>query len=475
MKEKLCSVLAMLSMLAVATVAVATPAPSSPGDAPPVDRVPGSVIDGTSILNVDTGETFGSIQAAIADVDTMNGHTLQVQVPSHPEGLVTIDKSLTLRGLTGTETVMATTDTGSTGDARAWFLVNTGIDLTVENLGFNGNGRLIYQAFRHRGTGSFDNCSFTNIQYNPSSAYAGFGIVAFGGNVDITNCTFSGIGRVGVLAFGAGLTGSTIENNSYTGKGAGNWLDYGLEAGGGAVVIFRNNVISGNLGVAGDGSTSAGILVTTFFGPGTTADVVSNNLSGSSTGLFVGFDPRDTSTVNAFTNRIASNATGLQSTSNSVTTTAEDNWWGCNAGPGAAGCDPVTGLVDADPWLLLGIDAIPTVVTAGGFSDVTADLLIDSDGTDTSGLGTVPDNITVDFTATLGTVSPPTTGTSAGTAMTTFVANATSGTATVDATVDNQTVSIDIQIIGILAVPTASAIGLVLLVLVLAAVGWRRI
>ncbi len=43
---------------------------------------------------------------------------------------------------------------------------------------------------------------------------------------------------------------------------------------------------------------------------------------------------------------------------------AENNWFGCNAGPGATGCDAVAvgtgaGAIDADPWIVLSLTADP--------------------------------------------------------------------------------------------------------------------
>jgi hypothetical protein len=54
--------------------------------------------------------------------------------------------------------------------------------------------------------------------------------------------------RIGVIYFGAGVTG-TFGGNTYTGKGDGDWLDYAVEAGGGANAI-TNNTINENTGVA---------------------------------------------------------------------------------------------------------------------------------------------------------------------------------------------------------------------------------
>ena len=106
--------------------------------------------------------------------------------------------------------------------------------------------------------------------------------IALFGNVTINNNTFSNIGRIGVIAFGTGSTSSVISNNTFTGKGTGDWLDYAVEVGGGAQATISNNTISNNLGVASsDGSSSAGILVTTLYGAGSAANITGNNITNS--------------------------------------------------------------------------------------------------------------------------------------------------------------------------------------------------
>ena len=63
--------------------------------------------------------------------------------------------------------------------------------------------------------------------------------------------------------------------------------------------------------------------------------------------------------------------------------TATDNWWGCNDGPGASGCDTVDGVdgtVTVNPWLVLSISASLTQIKPWAKSALTADLTHDSSG-----------------------------------------------------------------------------------------------
>jgi len=434
-------------------------------------RSGGAPLIADAVRNLDTGLTFPSIQAALDDAGTLDGHTLQVEVPELDEGPVSVVKSVTLQGATGTEVVKMTQDTGSSGDARGWFLVAAGVDLTVRDLGFDGNGFKVHQGFRHRGTGLFERVSFRDIQFDPSTVFAGTAIVAFGGNVTVRDCTFEQIGRVGVLFFGTVVTAGVFDDNTYVGKGDGTFLDYAAEIGAGAFASVRGNVITDNRGEATDGSDSAALLVTTFFGPGSEGFYESNNLFGNTVGISAGPAADDSSTVVARCNRIVSNTVGLDHDPGIGDIDAANNWWGCNEGPGFLGCDPVQGApanVDFDPWLVLSLTALPNPTTLGSPVDVQASLEINSDLADISATCTVPDGIPVDFATAGGSLAPPSSVTGGGTAATVFTPNQT-GTLPVEATVDNATVAVDVVVEPGVPIPTLSEWGLALLVV---ALGW---
>ncbi|MBS3821166.1 MAG: filamentous hemagglutinin N-terminal domain-containing protein, partial [Phycisphaerae bacterium] len=116
---------------------------------------------------------------------------------------VLIDKDLSIVGAGRDQTVLTPDgDTGDSGDARGWWVVD-GAELNLSDLAFDGNGQGVYQAVRHKGSGTIDNVAFRNILYNASGPhYAGIAVAAFGNDtVDITNSTFDNIGRVGALYF----------------------------------------------------------------------------------------------------------------------------------------------------------------------------------------------------------------------------------------------------------------------------------
>src|SRR5215212_7408816 len=97
---------------------------------------------------------------------------------------------------------------------------------------------------------------------------------------------------------------------------------------------------------------------------------------------------------------------------------AENNWWGCNEGPNTADCDstekevgPIAGtgddaVVDADPWLVLGLASQKNPLALNGqTSKISAGLRQNSDG-DELDTPPVPDQ-PVAFATTLGIIAPP--------------------------------------------------------------------
>jgi len=309
-----------------------------------------------------------------------SGDTIEVSEGTYEEiGQIVIDKNLTIKGVGSSKPIIKPDrDTGDTDDARGWWLVNDGVVLNLENLVLDGSGFKIYQAIRTKGGGTVNKVDFKNITYNESGPhYSGLAMAVFGNSpVDVNGCTFENIGRIGVLYFGPGVAGSVFSNNTYTGKGPGDWLDYGVELGAGAVVEVIGNTITDCNGIASvDGSTSAGILVTTYYGGGTEATISNNILIRNSAGIAVGYDESDTSIATIRCNSIAGNYEyGITVSGPDTTTDARYNWWGSADGPGGEGPgsgDAVSEYVDYFPWLF-STDCNDSVV-------VQADFVVDDD------------------------------------------------------------------------------------------------
>ncbi len=317
---------------------------------------------GGTVQNISTGIFYCSIQDAINDPLTVSGNTIEVHPGVYDEaGQIVISKNLTITGTgigCGDVEIHPTANTGSAGDARGWWLVQPGVTLNLNNLTLDGNGFLIFQGIRDRGLGTFDHICFKNMLYNPSTDYLGSAVAVFGAapgsNVHITNSTFTNMGREGVLYFGTGVTGSNFTGNTYTGKGTGDFLDYGVEIGGGAVATIQNSTITNNLGIASsDGSGSAGILATTYFGAGTTATITNNFINNNTDGIDVGYDGSDVSDVEIHDNDLSGNtALAIFSTAPSVDATC--NWYGFTD-PGMVAAE-ISGPVSYTPWLTSGAD-----------------------------------------------------------------------------------------------------------------------
>ena len=330
------------------------------------------------VLNVDTSVTYGTIQLAVADAGA--GHTIQVAAGTYTEGPgIVISNNLTIIGADSATTIIKpSADTALYG---AMFEVNPDVTFHISDVTLDGTGKKVWYALQYKGGGSVTDCDFKHIQYNPSGPnYNGIAIGAYGeayddtidfdDNVDITGCTFTGIGRIGVLYFGPGITNSTYSGNTYVGKGDGDWLDYALDVGSGPNVTITGSTISDCTGVASsDNSTSCGIMVTDYWKGwcpayiSTEATITENNIFGCTAGIGVGYDDTDASVVVAHYNNLVGNDYGVDSTAPLVDATY--NWWGSSSGPYHATLNPagtgdaVSDYVDFEPWLL----EVPTVTT----------------------------------------------------------------------------------------------------------------
>lgn len=290
-----------------------------------------------------------TLQAAIAAASS--GDVINVAAGTYNEtGQIVIDKDLSIIGADAATTIITPTgNTGTSGDARGWFLVNSGVTFNLSNVTLDGSGHQIFAALYSHGPGTIENNIVKNMRYQQ---YLGFGFMFYdAGAVTVRNNTASNIERVGY--YFNGTTNAVVDSNTYTGKGDGDWLDYGVEVEKGAVVEIMNNTITNCTGVASsDGSTSAGMLMTTYFAPGATANVHDNTFQDNYIGIAVGYDGTDTSSCTANDNYFSGNDYAISSTNPVVN--AEGNWYGDASGPSGVGLpgtgDAVEGNVDFRPW-----------------------------------------------------------------------------------------------------------------------------
>jgi len=149
-------------------------------------------------------------------------------------------------------------------------------------------------------------------------------------------------------------------------------------------------------------------------------------------------------------NRIIDHTRAIDILRNNGSVSAERNWWGCNGGPDAPGCVPLTlsgtGPIPVAPWLVLSVQE--TVVEAGATAPLAAGFTTDSDGTPVTECS-VPDGIPVSFAVAEGTVSRAEAGTVDGLATVLYTAEKSGRKGSVDVTVqaDGEVVSGSLQVV----------------------------
>jgi hypothetical protein len=260
--------------------------------------------------------------------------------------------------------------------------------------------------------------------------------VVFTGNT-VKDVGTSGFTPAGEAPYGAGfmprdVTNLTLSNN-----------------------VFQNN----NQAIA----LEPGTLASNTRGVLPAGSITSNVFTGNTYGLYVPAQMDPSSNFAALTihhNRFVGDTTqGVLNNSTLGSLDARNNWWGCNVGPGTAGCDSVSANVTVNPWLVLNVSASPTSINSGGSSTITADLTKNSNAQDTSGAGHVPDTTPVQFGTDLGTLTVTSTTLTNGLATTSLTASSNVGTTTahVSGTVDNQTTTANVTVVGPSVTPTSTS------------------
>ena len=153
------------------------------------------------------------------------------------------------------------------------------------------------------------------------------------------------------------------------------------------------------------------------------------------------------SNVTVRCNRITGNLGGgltVEANAYNGAVTAENNWWGCNAGPGSVGCDVTTGSVDANPWLKMGL-TVPTAGVRNEPMPLTVGFRLNSD--DKPVTCNFADGTPVNFVSTCGTPNPATALTAKGEAKA-VLAPTNSGSCNVTATVDKQSLNAALTIVN---------------------------
>ncbi len=307
-----------------------------------------------------------------------------------------------------------------------------------------------------------NHCSPPNVNY---TAQIGGGVQMAGGNLNVTSCTFSnntsGASQGGAIAFfvQSVVSSLTISNSVFANNSMTNTSGSGPD-GGGAIFIgstsnsvhtVLDSIFSGNhaIGVLGNvyggaiemNTGTLDVTNSTFTGNMATPAYPSDGLGGA---IYVDSGTNNLSFCRIVGNTALDGGGGIYNhNSNGANTLAVNNWWGCNDGPGASGCDVAAtdlgGLTDS-PFLVLSNSASPAAIPPAGATTLTASFLQNS-----AGAILTPSQVSVLVglpvtwnNAVLGTLSNPQTTLQAnGTATATYTAGNTNGLGLANATVDN--------------------------------------
>ena len=230
----------------------------------------------------------------------------------------------------------------------------------------------------------------SNSAGNQFSSVVGMQSNASGGAVynglQITNNTLRSLGTqsadpetfLGIWENGHGHSSNiTVSGNQFLNASAGNNPAVNLQrafrltshSSATTTVTYANNFIQGaNIGFQW--------LASSNFAGNQPVRLTSNTILNGATGVLV----QSNGSAEIHFNRIVGNSVAGVNNATPGAVNAENNWWGCNFGPGAtgAGCsgtaNAALGTVDASPWLTLTTTATPNSIPQGGNSAVTSRL-----------------------------------------------------------------------------------------------------
>jgi hypothetical protein len=331
----------------------------------------------------------------------------QLKVGLHP------GQNITLSGVSAASTIIDAAGTSRVldfDDSLLGGIVGTVSNVTIKNgadSAFGGGGIIGGSANASMAdTLSIDHTVITNNSADAATPSAtnkpGGGVQFIGGTLSITNSVISNNSSAsspgsGVAYVATGTTGEhlTVTNTTFSGNSATNVNGTAVTNGGaldlrGAAATFTvsdskfvNNSVVATTGGALGGAIrqESGHLVLSR------SNFTGNSVSGGSATPAGGAVETTTGTATMNYNRFVGNTAGLGSAIHVGTgagaVDASENWFGCNGGPGAIGCDTVAAVAPATavvtPRLVLITSAAPSTVTGpNATAAVTGSFGVDS-------------------------------------------------------------------------------------------------
>ena len=294
-------------------------------------------------------------------------------------------------------------------------------------------------AIENSGALTLDTVTFSNCQATGGSGSGGAIASGGSGTLTVTSSTFSGCSAT--TSGGAIYNGGTFTVSSSTMNGC-------SATDGGAIDNHGTSMITSSTLTGCSASNNGGAILSS--GPLT---VTSSTFTGNAAGAIGSAIYSTGSGSSVHFSRFYQNLHPVWGVVHSPTSLeAQNNWWGTNNTP------PTPGYVNENPWLVLGATASPASITMAQTAAITANLTYDSgNGYHNPASGHVPDGIPVAFSLSgvSGTLGPLQGNVSTGSNATLFTP-ASGGTAHITATIDGETVTIDIPVTGV--VPAISSI-----------------
>jgi len=390
-------------------------------------------VNGSSGLDTNDGYSWTSpkltIQNATGTVSSNGTVTIADGVYSgNGNTNITINRNMTIQGQSQTGTIINGTNTN-------WiFTITSDVNVTILNLTFtNGIGYRGGAIYNH-GDLTVENCTFTNNTATSSDQRGGGGgaICNFADEgpitITVTNCTFSynNAVRGSAIMNYCDITDhyiiSTVTNCNFinnTAQGLGtiyNLADNGYVNSTVTNCTFTNNTATSQGGgianyCSNSGSITSTAINSTFnsnhanFGGAialwlnggfinfiATSCTFTNNTATTNGGaiystIWQGGSVNSTVHFNSFVGNIASVGSAICREGGSVNATL--NWWGTNLDPTTV-TNLIVGTVDANPWVILSVNATPSTINNGETSAITADFNHINGGGDLVG-GHIPD------------------------------------------------------------------------------------